>query len=112
MGTKNTPGAFDCYANAEPDEPMFILLGRDRDAASLVRLWALMRHAAGEDEKKVTEALQCAEAMDGWLRKIDKDPVAAAARYSEVFVKASEGMASHPDDFNEPCACDECCSYQ
>lgn len=29
MGTKNNPGAFDCYANAEPDEPMFVLLARD-----------------------------------------------------------------------------------
>ena len=38
MGTKNNPGVFDCYANAEPDEPMFVLLGRDKDAATLVRL--------------------------------------------------------------------------
>ena len=29
MATKNNPGKFDCYTNAEPDEPMFILLGRD-----------------------------------------------------------------------------------
>ena len=25
MGTKNEPGEFDCYAAAEPDEPMFII---------------------------------------------------------------------------------------
>ena len=28
MGTKNNPGRFDCYGNAEPDEPIFVLLGR------------------------------------------------------------------------------------
>jgi hypothetical protein len=29
MGTKNQPGKFDtCYANADPDEPMFVLLGK------------------------------------------------------------------------------------
>jgi hypothetical protein len=43
MGTKNNPAAYDCYANAWPDEPMFILLARDPDAASIVRLWAGMR---------------------------------------------------------------------
>lgn len=36
MGTKNNPGAFDCYANAEPDEPMFVLLGRDKHAPAPV----------------------------------------------------------------------------
>lgn len=29
MGTKSNPTQFDCYANALPDEPMFILLARD-----------------------------------------------------------------------------------
>ena len=32
MGTKNNPGQFDCYRNAEPDEPMFVLLARDERA--------------------------------------------------------------------------------
>lgn len=30
MGTKNQPGSFDCYANAKGDEPLFVLLGRDK----------------------------------------------------------------------------------
>lgn len=42
MGTKNNPGAYDCYANAEPDEAMFVLLGRDKHAGLLVTLWALI----------------------------------------------------------------------
>jgi hypothetical protein len=66
MGTKNNPGKFDCYANAEPDEPMFILLGRDKNAPSLVDLWANQRELDGEDPAKVAEAKECAKAMRRW----------------------------------------------
>lgn len=66
MGTKNKPGNFDCYANAEPDEPMFILLARDKGAPLLVEHWALQRAAQGEDEAKVQEALDCAHNMRKW----------------------------------------------
>jgi hypothetical protein len=63
MGTKNNPGAFDCYANAEPDEPMFVLLGRDKHAPTLVWLWAILRELDGEDVAKVQEARQCVADM-------------------------------------------------
>jgi hypothetical protein len=63
MGTKNNPGRFDCYANAEPDEPMFILLGRDKHAPLLVKLWANLRQLDDEDPAKIIEAIQCATAM-------------------------------------------------
>lgn len=63
MGTKNNPGKFDCYANADPNEPMFILLGRDKNAPSLVDLWANQREIDGEDPAKVQEARDCANAM-------------------------------------------------
>lgn len=69
MGTKNNPGAFDCYAKAEPDEPMFILLGRDKHAPLLVKLWASMRELDGEDMAKVEEAYQCAIAMHRFRRE-------------------------------------------
>jgi hypothetical protein len=75
MGTKNNPGQFDCYANAEPDEPMFILLGRDKHASALVELWALMRAAEGEDPAKVEEAFACAEAMRQYCVDRNKVPV-------------------------------------
>lgn len=77
MGTKNNPGQFDCYANAEPDEPMFILLGRDPMAASLVNLWGDMRLEHGEDAAKVAEAYLCAEAMRAWLKKLNKKEIYA-----------------------------------
>lgn len=32
MGTKNNPGKYDCYAKAEPDEPLFTLRGKDVSA--------------------------------------------------------------------------------
>jgi hypothetical protein len=66
MGTKNNPGAFDCYANAHPDEPMFVLLARDKHAPSLVCLWADLRALTGEDPAKVNEARECAEGMVLW----------------------------------------------
>lgn len=66
MGSKEEPGAFDCYANAEPDEPMFVLLGRDRHAPGLVRQWVALRSAAGEDPKVLAEALSVAEWMEWW----------------------------------------------
>src|SRR5579863_8556379 len=79
MGTKNNPGAWDCYANAEPDEPMFVLLGRDPMAGALVRLWALAREEQGKDPSKVQEARMCARALDAWALHLGKIPVRACA---------------------------------
>ena len=74
MGTKNNPGKFDCYDDAHPDEPMFVLLGRDPAAGSLVRLWARRRELSGESPDKVAEARTCADAMDAWARGAGKIP--------------------------------------
>jgi hypothetical protein len=66
MGTKRNPGSYDCYENAHPDEPMFVLLGRDRDAPGLVMAWADVREEHGEDPVKVAEARACARQMARW----------------------------------------------
>lgn len=73
MGSKLKPGAFDCYRNAEPDEPMFILLARDLQAAGLVELWADQRQRLimdgikpFSDRNMVTEARESSEAMREW----------------------------------------------
>lgn len=73
MGTKNNPAPNDCYANALPDEPMFILLGRDPNAPICVENWADKREGlilAGErpetDMEKVNEARNCARNMRRW----------------------------------------------
>lgn len=75
MGTKNNPSKFDCYANAEPDEPMFILLGRDPMAGALVRRWADLRGERGEDQKKVQEAYEIADELDKWAEGKGKKPL-------------------------------------
>lgn len=76
MGTKNNPGQFDCYANALPDEPMFILLGRDPSAPLLIERWATERSTAilrGErpqsDMAMVREATECAAKMRAWRKE-------------------------------------------
>ena len=87
MGTKNNPGKFDCYANAEPNEPMFVLLARDRLAGHLVSLWSKVRYGDPEaaqvvfndmlvkhlghyqvapDVPKAEEAMDCSLAMFAW----------------------------------------------
>jgi hypothetical protein len=40
---KDNVARFDCYAVAEDDEEMFVLLARDKVAPTLVRLWAAIR---------------------------------------------------------------------
>lgn len=75
MGTKNNPSKFDCYAAADPREPMFVLLGRDPHAPALVRAWARLREAGGEDPEKVHEAVVCADNMAAWAIKLRKMPL-------------------------------------
>lgn len=74
MGTKNCPGDFDCYAAADPDEPVFVLLGRDPSAGALVRLWADLRAKDPAEAAKVAEARACAAALDNWARSKGKTP--------------------------------------
>lgn len=57
MGTKNNPDKFDCYAKAEPDEPMFTLLARDPHGANLVRIWLLLRNQKPEGARQVLEGM-------------------------------------------------------
>lgn len=73
MGTKNDPAKFDCYANALPDEPMFVLLARDKNAPNLIRTWCTVRLAemgggmrSPEELPQIREAQACADAMDAW----------------------------------------------
>lgn len=78
MGTKNNPAEFDCYANALPDEPMFILLARDPAAPDIVEQWARGREwqiNSGKkpetDRQMVAEALECAAKMREWRNQND-----------------------------------------
>lgn len=70
MGTKNNPGKFDCYAKAEPDEPMFVLLARDPFAPFVVELWRQLHMwmvgREGVAGDKSDEARRCILAMEKW----------------------------------------------
>ncbi len=94
MSTKNNPGKFDCYANAAPDEEMFILLARDPLSDPLTYIWAMIRagnraeariafeemlHSAksavyvlNPDSEKAQEAVDVAARMYLW-RKAHKE---------------------------------------
>jgi hypothetical protein len=113
MGTKNNPGRFDCYANAAPDEPMFILLGRDKHAPTLVRLWAILRAAEGEDEAKVAEAHACAKAMEQHQLSLGKKPWGEhrSPLLEKVLIAATTELPDHPEGHECACNCAECRSY-
>jgi len=80
MGTKNNPEPiYDCLAHAKPDEPYFVLLGRDPMAGLLVRLWAELRARRGEDSDKVANAHKIASEMDSWAKSLGKIPLRSVA---------------------------------
>jgi hypothetical protein len=73
VGTKNNPDEYDCYAGALPDEPMFVLLGRDPNAPWLIREWANERQIAvnlgtrpATDAAMAKQARRCADEMERW----------------------------------------------
>lgn len=77
MATKENPGQFDCYANAKPNEPMFVLVGRDPTASSLVILWTTLRVELGlnkPDDPQIQDALQCAMALKQHAESLGKNP--------------------------------------
>lgn len=111
MGTKNNPGQFDCYAAAGEDEPMFVLLGRDKHAPTLVRIWALLRAYDEESEEKIAEALACADAMDAHAASLGKMQWLSSTMQIALLYAASARLAEHPEGYEHACLCRECCSY-
>ena len=112
MSTKNNPGAYDCYANAAPDEPMFVLLGRDKHAPTLVWLWAALRELDQEDPAKVKEAQQCMADMLTWQHKHGRKTIGighAALVGSMELVRAINWLMKERGDVsqNGPATVDE-----
>lgn len=72
MGTKNNPGKYDCYAKLEPDEPYFLLRGKDPIGWLIVKLWIAMRITMADDlipaayGDKLNEAKDTAARMKEW----------------------------------------------
>lgn len=109
MGSKLNPGKFDCYTNALPDEPMFVLLARDPFAPELVRMWARTAELAnrGSDAgrgpyagapktsgHKVAEAMQCADDMKAWREANPKPDGGYPVREPRVEGAAAAGATS------------------
>lgn len=98
MSTKNNPGKFDCYAAAGPDEPMFILLGRDKHAPTLIWLWATLRELDSEEPEKVEEARQLVTDICKWQVANGKQAVglghSALAAVMELIRAANQAAAA------------------
>lgn len=68
MGTKNNPGQYDAYAHAEPDEPIFVLIGRDPFASIVIRLWIVLGEEFGTvSSEKLQSARDVANAMEAYV---------------------------------------------
>lgn len=102
MATKNNPGKYDCYANAGPDEPMFVLLGRDKHAPTLVWLWSVLRELDQEDPEKVKEARDCVAAMFTYQKENGRTTIgvghAAMAAMLELIRAANHAVKEPPNN--------------
>lgn len=59
-----------CLGRSAPDEPVFILVARDRTASKTVRFWAQAAKDAGcQNEEKIAEAMRLATQMDDWRER-------------------------------------------
>ncbi len=91
MGTKNKPGEFDCYKNAEPDEPMFVLLGRDPTASMVVAFWRILKMemvkqgTSKSSQEKLEEAHVCSIALADWARLKGKNLTGASIAMRAAF---------------------------
>jgi|SRR6185312_4911842 len=96
MATKRNPGPFDCYANADPDEPLFVLLGRDKHAPALVWMWAALREMDDEDPVKVAEARQCVAAMMKWSFDHNRQVVGVGELALSAMAEVMTALSSLP----------------
>lgn len=98
--TLERPGEFDALPKLRPDEPYFVLLGRDRTAPTLVQAWAdgnrykaFCEHSDGKinDARLEVELRQSTDAERiGWAmrayktgaKEIESDPIPAKPTYT------------------------------
>lgn len=57
-----------CLQKRRPDEPMFIILGRDPDGFNSLRLWAQRRKNAGDTSKHVDLVMALADRFEDYAR--------------------------------------------
>lgn len=104
--TKHAPGKFDCYTAAHPNEPLFVLLGRDPLAPFVVAVWAKLREMTRGRSEKVESATTCLRAMGAWRRAcptpetIDEDGSALSS--FEALVKAPFDFIEVMGQYGDP----------
>ena len=69
--TKTTPSIFRCYEAALPDEPMFVILGRDPAGPATIDFWANQRIKMGkvstdDDRERIRAAVDEAKDFQQW----------------------------------------------
>lgn len=75
MSTKNHPGQFRCFEAALPDEPMFVILGRDPAGPATLEFWAQERvrqqkvHER-DDQDRIKAAVDEAKDMQDWRSRM------------------------------------------
>ena len=74
MSTKQSPGRFNCYAAAFPDETIFTLLARDPALPATVEFWVAERIRLGknetdDDKDRLAAALEESKTAAAWREK-------------------------------------------
>jgi len=92
MGTKANPEPkYDCLAKAHPDEPVFVLLGRDPVATHVISFWRTLREAIGdEDTDKLVNAFKIEAAMRAWAESHGKSEQVARSDAAYAKILASK----------------------
>lgn len=65
-----------CWNRAHPNEPVFVLLGRDASAAVAIRAWILHRLRSGkstETSPEIVQAREWCEVMERYARAKGKE---------------------------------------
>ena len=88
--TRRRKVEYDCLKKLEPDEPCFVLIGRDRASTAVIKIWAtlwLQEISLGlrpeSDRAQVTQALKIARDMEIWLRDRDQKRDHAATEFDD-----------------------------
>jgi hypothetical protein len=55
-----------CLGRSKPEEPVFVLVARDKAASKVVRYWAALVGPMGGNPEKVADARHIADLMDQW----------------------------------------------
>lgn len=66
MSTKANPGAFDDYATLGQNEPYFVLMARRPGDPKFVRMWGAEQRELGEQNARIDDAFNTADAMEAW----------------------------------------------